>query len=276
MILDQFLKAREMKSTAIVYYAHDVTPTRIRELDRLIREIPLDRDIWVVGCCPQKTSLDNLIKDRVRVCSYLKEELQELPYPVRREKTRWSNMRGAPDLALLKFFQDHNYYKNYWFIEYDVRYTGTWGDLIRDLDSSEADLLATHISRRKNSEKWIHWENFNTADDNIDREKMVMGFLVICRASHSLMNQIDKACRQGWSGHPEAIWPTVANAFGYRIEEIGGNSSFTPELRRKKYYGNAEIPGVGRISNLTAWPFYSDKSGFIHRTKNLLWHPVKD
>jgi hypothetical protein len=261
--------------TAVVYYAHDVTPVRIREMRRLATEAPADYDLWVVGCCPERTTLDRLADGRVRTAAYMKDDLRELPYPTRLERTRWSNMRGAADLALLRFFRDHPLYDRYWFIEYDVQYTGLWSNFFETMEKSDADLLCAHVGRRRLDIPWAHWDSLVTCDE-AEPEQMVQGFMVICRASQALLTEIDSAFCRGWSGHYEAVWPTLANIRGKKIEEIGGNTRFTPEERRGRYYGFASIPGIGRIGNLTAWPFYSDKSGFIHRTKDILWHPVKD
>jgi hypothetical protein len=261
--------------TAIVYYAHDVTPVRIREMRRLVKEVPADYDLWVVGCCPESTSLDALVGGRVRTSAYTKDDLRALPYPLRQERTRWANMRGAPDLALLHFFRDNPSYGRYWFIEYDVRYTSPWNTFFEVMEGSDADLLCSQISRRLPNDAWSHWESLETCGEATP-DQMVKGFLVICRASQAALTAIDAACCRGWSGHPEALWPTASNISGLKIEEIGGNSRFTPEERRHKYYSFSNVQGVGRLGNLTAWPFYSDKSGFVHRAKDLLWHPVKD
>lgn len=266
-----------MSRSAIVYYAHDVSGTRLREARRLVQEVAPERDLWVSGCCATADALDGLkALPRLRLAPCVKDDLRALPYPARLAGTQWATMRGSPDLALLHFFRAQPDYDHYWFVEYDVRYTGIWEDFFSAFDDSPADLLACHLSPYRASKTWVHWKTFAPASEPVPEEQRVMGFLVVCRLSRRLLQRIDALCQAGWTGHPEALWPTAAKSAGYPIEEIGGETIFTPPARRKKYYGWAHVPGVGRIGNVTAWPFYSDKSDFVHRTKDLLWHPVKD
>jgi hypothetical protein len=211
----------------------------------------------------------------VRVSAYTKDDLRELPYPVRQTQIRWATMRGAADLALLQFFRDHSTYDRYWVIEFDVRYTSPWHEFFDEMESSDADLLCTQIARHVPNDAWVHWNSLESCQE-ASPEQMVKGFLAICRLSHGAMSAIDAACQRGWSGHYEASWPTVVSISRQKLEDIGGNSRFTPEIRQNKYYSFSELEGVGRIGNFAAWPLYSDKSDFIHRTKGLLWHPVKD
>ena len=261
---------------AVVYYTHDVTTTRKRELQRLAAELPDGSDLWVTGCCAGGDALDTLAGGRARIAAYVRDDLRALPYPARAGQTNWANMRGANDLALLRFYRDHPDYDRYWFIEYDVRYTGRWDELLGALDSSDADLLCTQVVPRTSMRAWTHWETFSTAPDEVPVNRMYSGFLPFCRVTRRLLAHIDTVCTRGWSGHPEALWPTAAASAGYTYEEIGGNSRYTPRERRGRYYGFAWITGVGRLGSFTAWPFYSDKSDFINRTKDVLWHPVKD
>lgn len=52
-------------------------------------------------------------------------------------------------------------YAYYWFIEYDVWYSGNWSDIIRT--SSLSDLLATHLhsyTEVKFEKNWVWWPYF--------------------------------------------------------------------------------------------------------------------
>ena len=50
-------------------------------------------------------------------------------------------------------------YSFYWFIEYDVYFSGRWDDLILrvDLDYPEKDLVASYVNTNENT-KWGHWK----------------------------------------------------------------------------------------------------------------------
>jgi hypothetical protein len=176
----------------------------------------------------------------------------------------------------MKFWRDHPGYNAYWFVEYDVRFTGQWSDFLSIMESSQADLLCALVSRFKPDSEWPHWASFSPGKSAIQPHQMMSAFLPVCRASNRMMESLDAFGIGGGAGHVEAIWGSVANASGFLIEELGGNSMFTPIERKGLFYGFGDVPGIGRFGNFGAWPFYSDRSGFIHRKKNLLWHPVKD
>ncbi|SDB74754.1 DUF3405 domain-containing protein [Belnapia rosea] len=265
-----------MERIAFVYYAHDVSSVRIREVRRLEQELPAKYDLFVVGCCHEASALASLSGGRAQTHSYTRDDLKKLPYPGRIKTTRWEDIRGGEDLTLMRFWRDHPQYQAYWFVEYDVRFTGKWGDFMEIMDQSKADLVCSLVSKYKIGSEWPHWGSFQPGESGIESGKMMSAFLPVCRASSAMMEALNAFGINGGAGHVEAIWGSVANAAGLSIEEIGGSGSFTPVERRGKFYNFADIPGVGRIGNFGAWPFYSDRSGFIHRKKNLLWHPVKD
>jgi Protein of unknown function (DUF3405) len=267
-----------MASHVLVYYTHFVSNPVKRELSRLRDELPESFDCWATGCCNHSSVLDDLGSDRVSVRAYVRAEIGTLSYPERMASVDWNTMRGSPDLTLLRFFLDHPCYDYYWFLEYDVRFTGQWRALFEDLLPSEADLLCAHITELPQDPNWVHWDSFSSGRETVLPGEQIRAFLPLCRASRRLLEAVDERCQQGWAGHPEVLWPTVARVAGFRIEEIGGSSQFTPANRKNSYYFSARIGSRGFLSTFGAWPFYSEKSNFQQglQTEGVLWHPVKE
>ena len=261
----------------MVYYTHDVTPVRQEELWRLRSDLPPDIDVWAMGCCDERGALARLGIDQVRVASYVREDLRVLPYPARLGVTNWETLRNSPDLAIMRFWQDHPDYDYYWFVEYDVRFTGSWSNIFDDLLRTEADLLGAYICSHASFPEWFHWAKFSTPGALVEDEDKVRGFFPFCRLSSRLIGLIDRHCRQGWTGHPECLWPTVARLHSCTIEEIGGHGAYVPESRKGKYYHCSEGSAVF-LSTFMSWPNYSHSSRFSSTAQppDTLWHPVKD
>jgi hypothetical protein len=77
------------------------------------------------------------------------------------------------------------HYEYYWFIEYDVVYTGNWRDIISLCMSDTADLIATHIKTYRADSEWSWWKHLKTGHDCVDNEAKIKGFFPVYRISRS-------------------------------------------------------------------------------------------
>jgi hypothetical protein len=158
-----------------------------------------------------------------------------------------------------------------------VRYTGSWKLLLAELAESHADLLCTYVTTFKQGQNWVHWASFSSPDENIEEENLLRGFFPFARMSKRLMRAIDERCRRGWAGHPEVLWPTIAQSVGASIEEIGGSSKQVPQSRFNKFYEATFTKSGLFLSTFGAWPSYSEKNNFsVSSPPDILWHPVKE
>ncbi len=266
-----------MSKTAFVYCAHFVSKSVEREIARLDRELDPSIDLFVTGCSASGSDLKELAIGRAKVFPYYKKDVEALPYSKKLESMDWVTMRGNPDLFLLCFFRDVKDYDQYWFCEYDVRYTGRWGTLMDDLKDSSADLLCSYTATYQDGPDWMFWPSFHMPGKP-GRVDLVRAFLPFCRVSNRLLSKIDENCRDGWAGHPEVLWPTIAVDNGFSLEEIGGAGRLVPDARRNKYYYSASLTSKIFVSTFGAWPFYSEKSNFKPGVgePDILWHPVKE
>ena len=264
-----------MPRTLIVHYTHRIHPSTQRELARLLQELPAGYEVAITGCCEHPGTLDPLRSPDAQILCSTRQDLRALPYEARRLTTKWRTMRGSPDLALLHLYRQLPHYDTYWFIEHDVRYTGHWASFFETLSHTPADLLATRIYRHTPGNRWPHWHTFQAAHDQPQDIPLLSAFLPIHRASARLLHLLDTLCQQGWTGHPEVLWPTAAAHHGLLLEEIGGNGPFTPKHRRRLYYRPVEAPDFPARHTFTATPPLPDTANIAAYGADTLWHPVK-
>jgi hypothetical protein len=229
---------------------------------------------------------------------------------------RWYN-KGFPDLAYLPAMMSEQlrHYDFIWIVEYDVDYAGNWLKFFSDTMDNDADLLTTYAYPRSENAAWYHWSWFE-APPAVLFKHHTSSFNPVARFSRRLLAAYCRAVKSdGWQGHTEALWPTVALHNGMKICDLGGDGPFCPEPWRDKYYYNPVVdgwdnhePGRGDMPP-EARPFWlsaSDESSvplmsgatsamdkitfiwsppvqrcFFHenpsrfRQRNVLYHPVK-
>jgi hypothetical protein len=267
---------------ALVVFTHLLNPSVRELLMQLAEQLAPSHDLWVTGYfgpgADGALDVPSGWPSGWRFHPVFERSVRALPYPVKLQGVRnWEGLRGNVDLPLLAFFGAQPGYERYWFMEYDVRYSGSWAELFAGFSAVEADLLCTHLTRRGREDGWFHWPGF--VAPGFGPEQHVRGFLPLCRASARLLRAIDARYRNGWSGHPEAVWPTVAKAEGMPFEDIGGSGPFTPPSRKGRYYFSQYFQNGVFLSTFSAWPAYSAESDFRGHSrperKDILWHPVK-
>lgn len=185
----------------------------------------------------------------------------------------WHIWRGGnTDLIALSFINTHNTYKYYWFVEYDVRFSGAWADLFGFFEDSDVDLLSTTLFRRPVNPAWMHWPSLHVPEGtDLSKSEQIGNFMPIYRISRRGADAIDHAYRSGWAGHCEVTWPTILHRAGFGIEDLGGDGEFVCPGNRNRFYTNVPqdpnlVPGslVCRPARL-----------YPGRRRNQLWHPIK-
>ena len=182
---------------------------------------------------------------------------------------------GSCHFPVLAFFQEHPEYSHYWFVEYDVCFTGDWALLADDCTDnlSDYDFLSCHIEKfdPKRNGHWPWWHKFNNVGYPLER--CVKGFNPICRYSNRTLAYIDQYQKAGHSAHSEVIITTCLHNAGYKIGDIGGTGEFTPAGWRNRYY----IQGVGTNNGTMRWrPEFSAEEIAALGTRNRLFHPLKN
>ena len=181
---------------------------------------------------------------------------------------------GSCHFPVLAFFQEHPEYSHYWFVEYDVYFTGEWSTLIDDCTANltDYDFLSCHVERYDPQRNgcWPWWHKLNNVGYPL--ELCVKGFNPICRYSNRALTYIDQYQKAGHAAHSEVMITTCLHNAGYNIGDIGGTGEFTPAGWRNRYY----IQGVGTNNGTMRWrPEFSAEEITALGTRNMLFHPLK-
>jgi hypothetical protein len=162
-------------------------------------------------------------------------------------------------------------YEHVWFVEYDVDYSGNWGDFFRRAASYQGDLLGTHMRTRSEQPDFDHWFWYEQPD--WVKVEAVRGFFPISRFSkpmiQTLLTEMEKP---GWKGHFELVYPTLARACGLTIGDLGDRGSFTPPEREQQNYVRGERTHMFRPPRSFQY-FGDDQRRYRHRDR--IYHPIK-
>lgn len=260
----------------VLYYSNVDWPSVQREVAALRAQLDVRYDIVVAGYCKTRDALRGI--DTVPTRAYSLEDLCSLPYPGKTRPLDPDSFIGNCDLVPMRFFQERPDYDRYWIIENDVRFTGSWSSLFEELGSCDADVLGTTVQMHAHNPDWAHWHTLRTGAEEIPFHRRIKVYIPFGRLSRRLLELSDARCREGWSGHPEVLWPTIALEAGLRVEDIGGDGPLTPGARRGLYYYNTPnhwslFPGT--FVYRPCFADHPDLSGAETRFPGWLWHPVK-
>jgi len=180
---------------------------------------------------------------------------------------------GSCHFPLLNYYLSNSNYDYYWFIEYDVWFTGNWSTLVYDCDGNlrDYDFLSSHIeSFNLNNSSWGWWYKYNNSGYNYNQ--CIKGFNPICRYSSNALKFIDKYQRKGYYAHSEVLITTCLFHNGFKIGNFGGISQFTPIDYRNKFY----IQGNGVNNGTIRWrPIYKFSEIEESNLMNCIFHPLK-
>lgn len=267
-------KERSTGRSCFLYFCRTPLKNDFVKLEILQAQIGAVVDLFVISFTPDKSSYLNPvfpaklsgIKHYVVDYKDIKNTLQSYTNKVSLSKS-WKIIPGNTDTPLIHFFYSHPDYDYYWLMEDDVAFSGDMADLILDFSCSKSDMLATSI--RKPPPGWGHTHTLR--HPFIEAVNQLIGFFPFFRVSNAFLRAVDRCYTQGWSGHYEIVWPTVALYCNLVIEDIGGDGSYTKEGKINKYY-------TSNLNNKNLFPgtfcFYPPKL-FYAKNVSSLYHPVK-
>jgi hypothetical protein len=165
-----------------------------------------------------------------------------------------------------------------WVMEYDVDYSGSWADFFGQFTDNDADLLTTSLAHRSESPRWDHWKRA-TAPSWVSPESFVRALHPLMRVSRDLVTGYPVAMADpGWRGHYEFTLTTTAVVGGARVEDLGGDGTFTPPDRVNRNY-------VGKTSDRKTpghtFGFRPVRRRYFHESPQnfdkpgQLYHPIK-
>jgi hypothetical protein len=165
-----------------------------------------------------------------------------------------------------------------WVMEYDVDYSGRWGELFGQFADIDADLLTTTLMRRSEQPDWPHWPGA-AAPSWVPHDRMVRGLHPLMRLSRRLVNSYPVAMADpGWKGHYEFTLTTAALVSGGTVEDLGSTGSFTPAERRGRHYVGRTPDGPAEGQTFGFRPVrrrYFHEAPRAFPRPGMLYHPVK-
>ena len=86
---------------------------------------------------------------------------------------------GNAHLRGIDYCRRYPGYRFYWFVEYDVIYTGHWGEFIASFANDPSDLLASHVRVLADEPDWFWRKSFATGTDCFSEDRWVLAFMPI-------------------------------------------------------------------------------------------------
>lgn len=255
-----------MKKQVVLLVSHFIDSNVISKYKRIREELNKENtDVFLLLNTEYKNQF--IVPKDIACYSCDIDDLNSLEY----ESIEETILPGSCHFTILKFSKDNPQYSYYWFIEYDVEFTGTWSLLIDTFSGMKYDFISSHIEKYndKNS-NWSWWHNSNNVGYPL--EKCVKGFNPICRYSFEALKYIDKYQREGHSAHSEVMITTCLYNAGFTIADFGGKDEFVPEGFYNKFYIDAEGTNNGTMRYR---PLFTKPDIEKAMIPNKLFHPLK-
>jgi hypothetical protein len=180
---------------------------------------------------------------------------------------------GNGHLVVLDFYESHPGFDYYWFIEYDVVFTGNWATLLDAVQNDRADLLAAHVRSLQEEPRWPWWETLDLPGCLLQRTAWLRAFLPIYRISREGLRVVNEHVKLGWSGHFEGLVPCAIGSASLSISDLGGAGTWTPNGRRHRFYSSFSSTAG---ASLNAGTHRHVPPHFFPRLRrNTIFHPVK-
>lgn len=257
------------KRDVVLFVTHRLNDSVIGSFIELGKELPNDSyDVVLLYQKEDDVTIEIAGNILLFICN--NQDIKELGYKQIDKRL----LPGSTNYPLLYFFKCHPYYETYWFIEYDVHFTGNWPILLNNCreELGNYDFLSCHIERYcKCNSTWPWWFYKNSI--KIPFVKYIKGFNPICRYSNRALACLDNYLKQGFSAHSEVMITTCLYHHGMKIGDIGGQGEFVPKGWENRYY----LAGEGVNNGTMRYrPVYTREE--IEKTglKNKLFHPLKE
>jgi hypothetical protein len=252
----------------IIYRTHVWNDGCAREFARLREALSNQYDFVVSGFVPDKANAP-AVPDIPCFFSDM-NDIMLMGYP---GISAMERIQTDIHIDMFRVFHALPDYRDYWIIEFDVRYTGDWGALMAELSESPADVLGTVVQRRAEHPDWTHWQSLCSPAAVVAEDLQVKIFTPMTRLSNAGIKAVDAAYRAGWTGHCEVLWPTVAAINGLLVEDIGGTGSFTPPSRYGRHYTTSAFDPYLAPGSFAYRPAIPETA--VPPQPPALWHPVK-
>lgn len=250
-----------MKKSIYLFACHEMN-RGIKQRFNKIKNAVTPKDEAMILFHQKEEHLPEIIQSSPHT-SFSYNDISKLGYPMLKETL----VPGSTHYPLLNFYRENPEYEYYWFIEYDVVYTGNWRNFFDYWDACNADFLTCHIKKQPSKPQWAWWD-LEHPEETIELEKRVSSFNTIYRLSNEAIAFIDQKHREYWRGHEEVLIATLLHNNGFSLRDFGGSGKFVLPDDLNKFY----IDGAANKDKSMRWRPSFERPG---RGKNKLYHPVK-
>lgn len=193
--------------------------------------------------------------------------IQEVGFPAMSDSLVPGNVHFPIFAYINKINPDADYY---WFIEYDVQFTGKWSILFDHFKDTDADLITSHIHHYHEEPDWYWWEISNP-NTFIPKKDRIRSFNPIYRLSRKAITFLEQSFNAGWKGHNETTFPTLLYHHGFKLLDF--NECFNDFQPHDKRFYISRSDRKGRL--WTGTMRYRPAMRKHGLRKNKLYHPVK-
>jgi hypothetical protein len=249
----------------ILFRCHNQSLQTLENL-RLISE-QSGLDVFVVFDCTDKEpfkvngyksfnfSVEDYLKSGYKIAE--PEQLDEIPTAPNNQKIL--PLYYNPEYACIWFMQAYPEYNNYWYIEYDVWFTGNWNDFFKLYEEADEDLLCIDLSQYPF--RW--WGNTigikkHLPIPNFPENCIFRFFGCISRMSRRLLETLDVEYTSGKHGYYELSVGSLAAYNGLTMSDLN------------KYgvvWSGMTVGGEGLQRSFT--------QRYIDSCPNMLFHPIR-
>ena len=127
--------------------------------------------------------------------------------------------------------------QRFWVVDQRVYFDEGFDAFEAAFEDNDADLLATSVRRHSEDPGWTWWKSLCAPNGGDPCAHAVAALLPLIRMSRPAAEAILRGLSERWTGHPEALIPTLANQAGLRI------------LSSRQGYSARSLPPFGIIRN---------------------------
>jgi len=265
-----------IKRSAILFQTHIISNDILSEFQNISNESEGIGDAYLL-CDDKKIDITKKVKKYRYIC-FNKEGISDLNYPIVKDEQRGAEVPLNKafqycnyQLSILKFFLENRDYDYYWYIEYDVRYSGKWRDFF-DYFNNDKDLITSHIRFYDEEPKWLFWY-LKHPNLSIPDLKRIRSFNPVMRISNKALTYLHESFLDGWIGHLEVLIPTLLHNNGFELEDFGGSGKFCQKENINRNYIGSDNNTNGELDHGTMR--YRPHPIYLGLRKNMLYHPIK-
>ncbi len=248
-----------------MFFTHLFTPEILAAFEKLRRESSAFGDLFIL--CEDPARIPHRFRKLVQAFDILElaSRYPQIPHQ--------TVIPGNAHLAFCRFMVAHPAYDHIWFIEYDVRFSGSWSSFFAHHRSNPSDLLASHLRTYEEEPDWYWWATLSTGTDELPPQARLASFDPIFRISRRGLELIAQRLQEGWGGHYEALLPTVLALGGLRVEDFGGDGRFTRAENRNAWYA-CQSSQEGRFDKAGTHRYRPPHTSWGEQS-DMIYHPVK-